>query len=136
MSKTKAASNNKIHSKKQVKAKNRKPPSKILIEQGCVVSVIFKAYSTKDKDYISKEVTGYVKDKTRIMYPVISKVTDIPSRNGKVNILYQIRKVYLNPSNITAVKVLDIEKFSSEYAFIQFIKSNEEEFEKATKNGE
>ena len=82
--------------------KKRNPPSKFTAKQGDVVSVIFKSFDFFKKEPSAQEVTAFVKDKTRMIY---LQIFEVDLGNGYIK--YQIRKRYINPSQVVAVKPYD-----------------------------
>lgn len=115
------------------KSKQRKPPSKFTVKPGDVVSVVFKSYDPIKKEAVAKEVTAYVKNKTRMVYLQIFE-SPVPLVDNLV--LIQIRRLYINPSNVIATKEHESKlKFKTEYEFVKFIKEDENEYKRAIENG-
>ena len=116
------------------KSKHRRNPSSFSYAHGTIVSAIIKVYNPSSFDYEAKEVTAYVIDKTKIMCVFIYAVDTPNSELSK----YELRRLYINPSNVTATKVIDKFEFNrqiSQSEFVQLILNDEEEFTKALQNG-
>lgn len=118
--------------KKEYSKKKRVPL--IGAESGQVVSVIYKVFNFASRQFEPKEVTAFVKDKTRMMYIVI--LGDYYTDDG---MKYQYFRRYINPSQIIAVKKIDDKldnlKFNNEHEFIMYILSKEDEISKSKKYG-
>ncbi len=117
------------------KSKHRNRPSSFTYNTGTIISAIIKIYNPASFDYEAIEVTAYVIDKTRIMYLCIYAIHDIPNTKDTK---YEVRRVYVNPSKVSATKIVD--KFrtyrpSTQSEFVQLILNDEEEFTKALQNG-
>ena len=102
---------------------------------GEVVSVIYKTYNPISREFESKEVTAFVKDKTRMVYIVI--LGDFHTPDGTA---YQYFRRYINPSQIIAVKKVERSlgtpmTFRTEYEFTKWILSSEQEINKSMKLG-